>query len=130
LAGHDRPPSGAAGDVPTARERTAHAATERAHRPDDEFLLTLSEELRGPLNAIMSWVYLLRSGKLDAPNALHALETIERNVEAERRLIGDMLEPERTPAVRIRLHLSPAELAPVVAETMRSGRTRRVRTAR
>src|SRR5581483_3146341 len=91
-------------------------------RTKDDFFLSLSHELRGPLNAILNWVYLLRSGKLDAATAARALETIERNAKSEARLIGDMLDVSRMIGDKTRLALGPVDLSTLVAETVETVR--------
>jgi DNA-binding response OmpR family regulator len=45
--------------VALAREREARALAEAASQTKDDFLATLSHELRSPLNAILSWVILV-----------------------------------------------------------------------
>ena len=104
------------------RERTARAEVEAANRSKDDFFLTISHELRGPLNAIISWVYLLRSGKLDDATAVRALATIERNAKAEGLLITDMLEVSRIIGGKIRLDVRPVELTTVIQEAADSVR--------
>jgi PAS domain S-box-containing protein len=76
------------------RERLL-ARAEEANHAKDQFLATLSHELRTPLSATLGWVRLLRDGKLDAATARRALEIIERNVTAQARLIGDLLDVNR-----------------------------------
>ncbi len=122
LTGHNHPPGCVACDELLARESAARIAAETANRAKDDFFLTLSHELRGPLNAILSWVYLLRSGKLDEATAARALETIERNAKAEGRLISDMLDVSRMIGGKIRLALCPVDLATLVAETVETVR--------
>lgn len=108
----------AACDEMLARESAARIAAETANHAKDAFFLTLSHELRGPLNAILSWVHLLRSGKLDAATAARALDTIDRSAHAEARLIGDMLDVSRIIGNKIRLALAPVHLGALVAESV------------
>ena len=75
-----------------ARERTARTEAEAASRSKEEFFATISHELRGPLNAIVGWVRLLRTGKLDEATAICALETVERNARSQAHLIGELLD--------------------------------------
>jgi signal transduction histidine kinase len=108
----------AACDEMLAREHATRIAAETASRATQEFFLTLSHELRGPLDAILSWVYLLRAGKLDEATAARALATIERSARAEARLIGDMLEVSRMTGRKIRLAMAQVHLGSLVAETV------------
>ena len=75
------------------KERTAEL--EQLSRLKDEFLATMSHELRTPLNAIFGWVTLLRTRRLDEATQERALETIERNARAQKRLIEDLLDVSR-----------------------------------
>lgn len=99
------------------RERSARVTAEEASQARDDFFLNLSHELRGPLNAIKSWVYLLRSGELHGSDAARALDTIERNVNAEARLVTDLLDVSRIMAGQLRLEPLPLDLALLVAES-------------
>ena len=67
---------------------------QEANRLKDEFLSTLSHELRTPLNAIFGWARILRARHLD-PSTAHAVEVIERNAEAQIRLIEEVLDVSR-----------------------------------
>jgi len=122
VADHNHPAGCVACDELIARENGARIAAEDANRAKDEFFLTLSHELRGPLNAILSWVYLLRSGKLDEATTARALETLERNAKMEGRLISDMLDVSRMIGAKIRLALRPVDLPTLISETVESVR--------
>lgn len=94
-----------------------------ASRLKDEFLATLSHELRTPMNAMLGWTSLLRSRKFDAATTARALETIERNTKSLNQLIEDLLDVSRIVTGKLRLHLHPVELVPIVntaIETVRS----------
>jgi PAS domain S-box-containing protein len=84
-------------------EQAARANAERATRLKDEFLGLVSHELRSPLNAINGWIKLLRGGKLTADETAKALATIERNAQAQNRLIEDLLDVSRVIAGKFRL---------------------------
>ena len=85
-----------------------------ANRAKEDFLATLSHELRTPLNAMLGWTRLLRMGKLDAAAAARALETIERNAHVQEQLIADILDVSRIVTGKLRLELTPVELAAIV----------------
>jgi PAS domain S-box-containing protein len=51
------------------RERIARTRAEEANRLKDEFLATLSHELRSPLNAIVAWSHILCGPGLDPATA-------------------------------------------------------------
>ena len=75
-----------------ASERSARSAAERSNRLKEEFLATLSHELRNPLNAILGWATIL-SRKRDLPEpVVQGLEAIERNSRIQARMISDLLD--------------------------------------
>ena len=94
--------------------REASQRAERANRAKDDFLATVSHELRTPLNAIAGWVSLLRSASLPPGRMNDALDTIERNVRAQTRLIDDLLDVSRIISGKLNLALEPTDLASVV----------------
>ncbi|HWF99460.1 MAG TPA: hybrid sensor histidine kinase/response regulator [Steroidobacteraceae bacterium] len=89
-----------------AREKLLRAEAEALSRLKDEFLATMSHELRTPLNAIFGWITLLRSRRLDEPTEARALETIERNARAQKRLIEDLLDVSRIVTGKIALEFT------------------------
>jgi signal transduction histidine kinase len=88
-----------------ARERLLRGQAEELSRLKDEFLATMSHELRTPLNAIFGWITLLRTRRLDEQTQARALETIERNARAQKRLIEDLLDVSRIVTGKIALEL-------------------------
>jgi signal transduction histidine kinase len=89
-----------------ASEKALRREAEDLSRLKDEFLATMSHELRTPLNAIFGWITLLRTGRLDPPTAERALETIERNARAQKRLIDDLLDVSRIVSGKVQLELT------------------------
>src|SRR5262249_49723206 len=64
------------------RERGARDEAERQSQMKDEFLATLSHELRTPMNAILGWVSLLARGD-GVTDSRHAIDVIQRNAEMQ-----------------------------------------------
>ncbi|WP_437624791.1 response regulator [Sorangium sp. So ce1151] len=97
-----------------AIQNCVHAEAREANRMKDEFLATLSHELRSPLNAILGWTHLLRSEPFDEQRVSHGLEVIERNVAAQTKLIEDLLDVSRVATGKLRISAAPMALASVV----------------
>lgn len=97
-----------------ASEQQARTEAERANHLKDEFLATISHELRNPLNAILGWSSMLRSGKLPEANITRAVETIHRNAKAQSQLIADLLDVSRIISGKLRLDVRMIDLNPVV----------------
>jgi signal transduction histidine kinase/DNA-binding response OmpR family regulator len=87
---------------------------QEANRMKDEFLATLSHELRTPMNAIMGWAQLLREGKLDEATTARAVQTIDRNARVQTQLISDILDVSRIVSGKLRLDVRPVELVRAV----------------
>ena len=96
-------------DEELALEHEGRGEAEAANRAKEDLFASISHELRGPLNAILTWVRVLQKGELDQATTMHALETVARNAQAEARLIGDMLEVSRILAGKVLLDLQPVE---------------------
>lgn len=94
-------------DLADAREEA-----ENASRLKDEFLATLSHELRTPVNAILGWTTMLREGHLQAQQVRRALDTIHRNASAQVQLVNDLLDVSRI--IRGQLELS-AKVVPLTS---------------
>lgn len=93
---------------------------ERANQAKDDFLATVSHELRTPLNAIAGWLNLLRSGALPSERVKDAMDTIDRNVRAQTRLIDDLLDVSRITSGKLNLALEPTDMAVVVAAAIKA----------
>jgi PAS domain S-box-containing protein len=93
-----------------ARERDSRSEAEDANRLKDEFLATISHELRSPLNAILGWARLLREPDMRGDQMDRALETIERNAQAQARLIEDLLDVSRIVSGKLSIQMRPVTL--------------------
>jgi len=94
--------------------RATLSEVEAASHLKDEFLATVSHELRNPLAPILTWTQLLRSGTLDEQKSRRALEVIERNVTSQAQLIDDLIDVSRVVSGKFRLDVRAVDLAPVV----------------
>ena len=96
-------------------QKLARATAERALRDKDEFLSTLSHELRTPLNAVLGWSRILMTRQDTEPAMLaRALKVIERNAVAQAAMIDDILDVARVVSGKLRLEMTPVDLAPIV----------------
>ncbi|MCA1566986.1 MAG: response regulator [Acidobacteria bacterium] len=91
------------------------AEAEAANRAKDEFLATMSHELRTPMTAILGWAHMLRSHTLSEADFERALEIVERNAQAQNKLIEDLLDISRIITGKLRLEVRAIDLAGVVA---------------
>ncbi len=98
------------------------AELQAANRSKDEFLATLSHELRAPLNVIRGWSNMLLAGKLDKATTVHALETIDRNTDAQTKLVNDLLDISRIVAGKLSLDVEPVDLISLTEATFDSFR--------
>src|ERR1041385_5817434 len=97
-----------------ASEKLARSEAERANRLKDEFLATISHELRNPLNAILGWAHMLRLGKLNEVNTERAIETIYRNAKSQTQLVADLLDVSRIISGKLRLDVRTIDLLSIV----------------
>lgn len=93
---------------------------ERQSRIKDEFVATISHELRTPLQAIFGWVQLLRHENPTPEELAEGLEVIERNAQAQSRIVEDLLEMNRILSGKMRLDIQPVDLGIVVDEALES----------
>ena len=91
-----------------------------ANRVKDEFLATLSHELRTPLNAILGWTKLLRSNAVPTLSLDRALEKVERNAQAQSRLVEDLLEISRITTGKLRLDYRAFDLVSLANTALES----------
>lgn len=97
--------------------RSERAAREEAHAANhlkDEFLAIVSHEVRTPLNAIVGWVHLLRSGKLSSEQVEKALETIDRNAAAQAEIIDELMDTSRIVSGNLKLNSKPVALPSLI----------------
>jgi signal transduction histidine kinase/ActR/RegA family two-component response regulator len=96
------------------REQRARRDAEAASRLKDEFLMTLSHELRTPLTAIYGWVRMLSTNMLPETERGRALAAVERNAQAQTRLIDDLLDVSRAISGKLRVEPRPVQVPDAV----------------
>ncbi|BAY42717.1 multi-sensor hybrid histidine kinase [Scytonema sp. HK-05] len=104
------------------REQEARSAAEAANRMKDEFLATLSHELRSPLNAMLGWTRLLNTRKFDEATTARAMETIERSAKSQAQLVEDLLDVSRIIQGKLRLNVRPIGLVSVIEAALETVR--------
>ena len=103
------------------RERSVREEAERANRAKDEFLATLSHELRSPLNAIVGWAEVARL-QAKSDDVQHALRIIVRNARFQTQLISDLLDVSAITLGKLELSKEPIDLRDVITVTVDSMR--------
>ena len=96
-------------------QRRARATAEQALHAKDEFLSTLSHEMRTPLNAVLGWARILLDRQtLDHALVQRALQVIERNASAQTKMIDDMLDMARIVSGKLRLEMKTVDIVSIV----------------
>ncbi len=111
-------------DVTDQRRQESHVQalldeSERVGRVKDEFLATLSHELRNPLNSILGWTHVLRQGQTSAREK-SALEAIDRGARTQAVLIEDILDVSRIITGKLRLNLRAVDVRAALHSAMAS----------
>src|SRR5262249_57580373 len=110
------------------QERTAGAEGERmravaedANRSKDEFLTMVSHELRSPLNAVLGYARLLRSGPTDSAFVAQAAAIVERNAKAQLQIVEDLLDSASIITGKLRLATRPTDPVPALPAALAPG---------
>jgi len=98
-------------------ERRARDEAERQSRLKDEFLATLSHELRTPMNVIVGWIEILISGK-STRDVSSILAVLQRNATLQARMIDELLDMSRLSSGNIRLDLARIDIASILRVTI------------
>ena len=101
------------------REREARDEAERQSRLKDEFLATLSHELRTPINAILGWLSILSRGERVSDPA-KAIAVIQRNAQMQAKLIEDLLEMNKLMSGSARLEVSVVDVGATVESALQA----------
>jgi len=80
------------------------------NRAKDEFLATLSHELRTPMTSILGWTALLSMTTLDEATRREGIATIHRSALVQAQLIDDVLDVSRMITGKLRLTIEPVDM--------------------
>jgi PAS domain S-box-containing protein len=97
-----------------SRAEDSYRIAQEANRAKDEFLMTLSHELRTPMTAILGWSRMLPSMSPDEPLFDEAIASIASGAQLQARLIDDILDVSRIVSGKLRLAPETVEVARVV----------------
>ena len=95
-----------------------YRAAQDANRAKDDFLATLSHELRTPMTAILGWSRMLQEGGMDDQTYAGAVEAILRSAHAQATLIEDVLDMSRIIAGKMQMEPQPVDIVDVVEAAM------------
>ena len=96
------------------RAEQSYRVAQEANRAKDEFLMTLSHELRTPMTAILGWARLLPSMSPDDTNFREAIEQIARGAQLQAHLIDDVLDVSRIVSGKMRLSRETVDMVRVI----------------
>ena len=102
----------------TTERRNAEQALREADRAKDEFIATLSHELRNPLAPLRNSIALLKRGAPEPANDDRLVAIMERQVEHLVRLVEDLLEISRITRGDLVLRRSRTDLARIVRNAL------------
>ncbi|SOZ64733.1 two-component regulatory system protein; signal transduction histidine kinase ATPase [Cupriavidus taiwanensis] len=103
-------------------ERRRREELERSSQRLNEFLATLSHELRNPLAPVRSALTAMRLAPGDGALANQSLALIERQVTHLSRLVDDLLDIGRITSGRIELRTGPVELDEIIGLAIEGAR--------
>ena len=100
------------------REQAARAAADSASRAKDDFLATLSHELRTPATTMIGWTELLKGGRLDSERTKRAIAALERSARTQAAVLNDLLDVSRAVRGAMRLDVRRISLPDVVKDAI------------
>lgn len=96
----------------------SYRVAQEANRAKDEFLMTLSHELRTPMTAILGWSRMLPAMSPDDPMFHEAVVSIAGGAQLQARLIDDILDVSRIVSGKLRLAPETIEVAKVIMKSV------------
>ena len=100
------------------RAEASYRVAQEANRAKDEFLMTLSHELRTPMTAILGWARLLPALPPQDETFREAVVAIGRSAQLQSRLIDDVLDVSRIVSGKLRLTVENVDVLRLLHATI------------
>jgi len=94
--------------------KRAKQIADAASRAKDDFLATLSHELRTPMTSIVGWAQMLKMFGSNPESSTEAADAILLSAQAQSQLVEDLLDLSRITTGKLRLETETMNLADVV----------------
>ncbi|HEX2834775.1 MAG TPA: PAS domain S-box protein [Thermoanaerobaculia bacterium] len=104
------------------RAEASSRMAQEANRAKDQFLMTLSHELRTPMTSILGWSRLLAAMSPHDPAFRDAITAIGRSAELQARLIDDVLDVSRIVSGKLQLNITDIDLEQLLASSLETVR--------
>ncbi len=98
------------------RERTRQLDT--ANQLKEDFLATLSHELRTPINTILGWSQILETTEFAEDRWRRGLATIARNARLQASMVEDLLDVSRIVTGRLRLEVQLVDVRTAIEQAV------------
>ncbi len=108
--------------IDLARAEAGRQRAQEDNAAKDQFLATLSHELRSPLNVMLGWIQMLRSGQMNAESMARGFDVLDRSVRLQSKLIEDLLDVSRIIAGKLRIEKRRIDLAIVANNAVDAAR--------
>ncbi len=99
-------------------ETEAREEAEKSNRLKDEFLSVISHELRTPLNSIAGWTKILQGKSVTEHTRKRALQTIEKNIRNQSKLVEELLNFSEITSQNIILDKQPVEFSSLLQKSI------------
>jgi PAS domain S-box-containing protein len=98
--------------------RAALDDAQHVARVKDEFLATLSHELRTPISVICNWLNIMRSGPPSPEELAQGFEVMERNARLLTKLINDLLDVSGIISGKVVLEREPSRIEAIIRSSV------------
>lgn len=99
-------------------ERQLRLEAERLSSLKDEFLITLSHEIRSPLTPIIGWTDVLLAKTETNNETRNILEIISRNAKVQLQLVEDLLDTSKVMAGKLLLKTGVVKLSELIQDAL------------